>query len=54
MKSNGPLILLLMSLGIIAAYFYFYGFSKEVYVRWGQYAGIAMVVYFLIDEFFKE
>ena len=54
MKSKGTLILLLMALGIIALYFGYYGFSTQVWTRWGQYAGIAMVVYFTIDEFFKD
>lgn len=54
MKSSGTLILLLLALGIIALYFGYYGFSHNIWTKYGQYAGIGMVVYFTIDEFFKD
>lgn len=54
MRDRGTLILLVLSLAVLGLYFGYYGFSESIWTRYGQYAGIAMVVYFTIDEFFKE
>ncbi len=54
MKDKGTLILLILSLVILGLYFGYYGFSPYIWTRYGQYAGIAVVLYFTIDEYFKE
>ena len=54
MKNRGALILLILSLLLIGIYFSLFGFSYDTPTRIGQYIGIGAVVFFIIDEAFKQ
>jgi hypothetical protein len=54
MKDRGALLLLVMSLFLILIYFSIFGFSGDDPTRWGQYASIGAICFFIIDEFFKS
>lgn len=54
MRNKGVLILLLLSLLLIGIYFSLFGFSYNKPTRIGQYLGIGAVVFFIIDEAFKQ
>jgi hypothetical protein len=54
MKDRGALLLLIMGLFLVLIYFSMFGFSDSEPTRWGQYASIGAICFFIIDEFFKS
>jgi hypothetical protein len=54
MKNRGALLLLIMGLFLILLYFSFFGFSRAMFTRWGQYTAIGAICLFIIDEAFKQ
>ena len=54
MKDRGSLIVLVLGLTLIGIYFSVYGFSYNGPTRWGQYAAVGTLVFFTIEEFFRN
>lgn len=51
---KGPLILLSLGLLFMILYFSIFGFSYNKPIKLGQYAGLAVISFCIIDEIFKE
>ena len=54
MRNKGALILLILGLLLMGIYFSLFGFSYNTPTRIGQYCGIGAIVFFIIDETFKQ
>lgn len=54
MRNNGTLILLCLGLLLMGIYFSLFGFSMYKPTRIGQFLGIGAIVFFIIDETFKQ
>lgn len=54
MKDRGALIVLVLGLVLVGIYFSMCGFSYHKPTRWGQYAAIGALIFFIIDEVFKQ
>lgn len=54
MKDRGALIVLVLGLVLVGIYFSMFGFSYHKPTRWGQYAAIGALIFFIIDEVFKQ
>ena len=54
MKDRGSLIVIGLGLVLIGLYFGMFGFSYNRATRYGQYAAIGALIFFMIDEIFKS
>ena len=47
------LILTVILTAMVCLYFYIFGFSMNVWTRYGQYGGLVMCGFFVIDNIFR-
>lgn len=47
------LILTLILFGLICTWFWIFGFSTNKFTRYGQYLGIAMGIFLILDNLFR-
>lgn len=52
-NNKAMLLLLILLTGLVLLYFYIFGFSGSGYVRIGQYAGLVVCAFFIIDTYFR-
>lgn len=53
MQDKPMLILTIVLTLMICAYFWFFGFSSNPWTRYGQYGGLVMCGFFIIDNIFR-
>ncbi|MDR3290418.1 MAG: hypothetical protein LBT02_04045 [Rickettsiales bacterium] len=53
MQDKPMLILCLVLIGIIMVYFWLFGFSINKWTRYGQYGGLTLAAFFLLDNLFR-
>lgn len=53
MKDNPMLMLTVILTALVSAYFIFFGFSPDKWIRYGQYGGLGFCVLFIIDGIFR-
>ena len=53
MDGKGALIIFCIGFVLAILYFSLYGFSIDVPVRWGQYAGLLLAGYLCFEEIIK-
>jgi hypothetical protein len=53
MQDKPMLVLTIILLALIGTYFWIYGFSMNKWTRYGQYGGIGMGIFFLVDNLFR-
>ena len=53
MQNKTFLNITIILVSLLALYFYIFGFSDDKYIRWGEYGGLALGVYYIIDWLFR-
>ena len=53
MQDKAFLNILIILYSLLWIYFYNYGFSKDFFVRYGQYFAMTMGAYYIIEELFR-
>lgn len=53
MQDKPMLILTIILTIMICGYFWFFGFSRNVWTRYGQYGGLVMCGFLIIDNIFR-
>ena len=54
MRGKGGFIFLLLCILALSLFFYIFGFSKNPFVKYGQYAAMICLCLTLIDAYFRE
>ncbi len=53
MQDKPMLILTLILVGMLCGYFWLFGFSRDKWVRYGQYGGLGVCALLILDNVFR-
>jgi hypothetical protein len=53
MQDKPMLIFTIILTGMLCIYFWIFGFSTNKYTRIGQYGGLGMAIFIIIDDIFR-
>lgn len=54
MRGKGAFVLTMLSFLTLCLYFGIFGFSRDIYTKWGQYAAMIALSITVIDAYFRD